>query len=452
MPPNRPTPRLSWALLGAILALSAYLHFTVVNRSTVAIPMVSDAADYFSYAYNLRNSGVYSNALSWSTEPPPGGIKPDSLRTPGYPLFLGLIPGLEASDDYLKRVAVVQAGLAVMSVLLVFLIARRFLHGAWPHVPALATAISPHLANQSSYLLTECLFLFVLLLAISATISAWERRSIGWFFLAGIAWGACALVRPVALFLPFMGLAVSLALRSEAWIRRGLLVLCVGVVVVQAPWWIRNVVTDLDVSQGSLMVQSLHHGSYPGFVHEGNPHSYGWPFRYDPVSERVERDLPSVAQDILRKFQERPWEMTRWYLLGKPGYFLSWGYVQGQDIYVYDTKHSPYGTMPLFTALRTISLWAHWPMMLLGVLAAACTWWRPAWLGLEGNALVAARILAVTVAYAIAFHMVVAPYPRYGIPFRPLLYMLAALGLAAAFQWAVRGRFRKEVSRRPSEG
>jgi 4-amino-4-deoxy-L-arabinose transferase-like glycosyltransferase len=441
-------------LLGAILALSAYVQFTVVTRTMVAIPMVSDAADYFSYAYNLRHSGVYSNALSWSSEPPPGGVQPDALRTPGYPLFLQLIPGMAPTDGFLKRVALAQAGIAVASVLLVFLIGRKFLRGVWAHVPALVTAISPHLANQSSYLLTETLFLFVLLLAVIATIRAWEMRSARWFVIAGVAWGACALVRPVALFIPLLALAASWFYPGEGWMRKRLLVLSAVVVLVQAPWWIRNVVTRLDTSQGSLMVQSLHHGSYPGFVHAGIPESYGWPFRYDPVSERVERDLPSVANDILGKFRDRPLEMSRWYLLGKPGFFLSWSYVQGQDIYVYDTKNSPYGTMPLFTALRTLSLWLHWPLMLMGVLAAACAWWRPGWLGLQGNALVAARILATTVLYAIAFHMIVAPYPRYGIPFRPLFYMLAAAGLFAA--WArIAARAATEqpdVSRRPSEG
>ena len=60
----------------------------------------------------------------------------------------------------------------------------------------------------------------------------------------------------------------------------------------------------------------------------------------------------------------------------------------------------------------------------------------PRWLVLGESGTLAAAIVALVVAYSIAFHMIVAPFPRYGIPFRPLLYALAMLPLRAAWlQW-----------------
>ncbi|MFA6984698.1 MAG: glycosyltransferase family 39 protein [Arenimonas sp.] len=416
-----------------VLALSAFLQFSVVTRSTASIPMVSDAADYFSYAYNLKHFGVYSSALSWTPEAPPGGIVPDSLRSPGYPLFLLAIPGLDTSAAYLHRVSMVQAMLGIASVWFVFLIAARFLRPGWSHLAAAITAISPHLANISTYLLTESLFLFFLLASIHVSLLALRSQRKATLFAAGLLWGVCGLVRPTVLLLPpLFVLSAWLLPTLRSW-RVSALIMAAGFFLVQAPWLVRNQVTPMDPEQGSLLVWSLHHGSYPNFMYNDRPESLGWPFRFDPDSERAERDLPSVLADICGKFREHPLTYAKWYLLGKPGTFLSWGYVQGTDIYVFDATRTPYKEDALFSAIRSVALYLHWPLMLLGLGAALGIFVRPRWFGLQGHALVAVRVVAIIVLYAIGFHMIVAPYPRYGVPFRPLLYILAVAMISAPF-------------------
>ena len=77
--------------------------------------------------------------------------------------------------------------------------------------------------------------------------------------------------------------------------------------------------------------------------------------------------------------------------------------------------------------------------MLLGSISALLAWWRPAWLGLEGDRLHAARVVSLVVLYAIAFHMLAAPYPRYGVPFRSLIQVMA---LTLASTWISRRSFR----------
>jgi 4-amino-4-deoxy-L-arabinose transferase-like glycosyltransferase len=403
----------------------------VVTESKVSLPMVSDASEYFSYAYNLRHFGVYSDDLTWAGEPPPGGLHADSLRTPGYPLFLLAIPGLDTSAAWVARVQLVQAALGVASVWLVYLLARRFLRAGWAHAAALLAAISPHLANLNACLLSEGLFLFLLLCSLLASVEALRKPHRWRFALAGLAWGACALVRPSVLLLPpLLLLGCWLAPRLRDWRAPALLLVAVFLAV-QAPWFLRNRVTPMDPGQGSLLVWSIHHGSYPDFMYEGRPETLGWPFRADPRSLEAERSMGNLGRDLAAKFRAQPAAMLRWYLLGKPGALLSWGFVQGHDIYVYEVEHSPYAERPAFAALRLVSLLLHWPLMLAGLAAAGVAWWRPRWLGLEGEALVAARVLAAVVLYAIAFHLVVAPYPRYGVPFRPLLFALALAWPAA---------------------
>ena len=192
----------SAVLLAMVLAITAYVHFTVATQSSVPMPMVSDASEYFSYAYNLKNHGVYSDDLTWAGETPPGGMHADSLRTPGYPLFLLAIPGLDASDAYLARVVRVQAALGIGSVLLFFFVARRFLRPGWSHAAALLMGTNPHLANLETNLLSETLFLFLLLASTLATLVALDQRGRARFIAAGLLWGLCALVRPTVLLLP----------------------------------------------------------------------------------------------------------------------------------------------------------------------------------------------------------------------------------------------------------
>ena len=434
-----PRGKLPSLLLASILAFAAWLHFTVATQSAVPMPMASDASEYFSYAYNLKRFGIYSDDLSWAGEAPPGGVQPDSLRTPGYPLFLLAIPGLDASEQYLQRVVRVQAALGVASVWLFYLLAARFLRRGWSHAATLLVAASPHLANLETNLLSESLFLFLLLAATLASVRALERDTRPRLLLAGLAWGLCALVRPTVLLLPPLLLAACwLAPGLRRW-RAPALWLFAAFVLVQAPWFLRNRVADLDPAQGNLLVWSIHHGSYPDFMYEGRPETLGWPFRADPSSAAAERDWGSLARDLRDKFRAQPARQLRWYLLGKPGSFLSWGHVQGRDIYVYEATRTPWRERPAFALLRTLAWWLHWPLMLAGVATAGLVWWRPAWLRLEGTRLVAARLASAIVLYALAFHLVVAPYPRYGVPFRPLLYALA-LALPAGLYLALKSK------------
>ena len=84
----------------------------------------------------------------------------------------------------------------------------------------------------------------------------------------------------------------------------------------------------------------------------------------------------------------------------------------------------------------------HWPLMLLGLLGAATAWVKPHWIATNEASINGARFISAVVAYAIALHMVGTPFPRYGIPFRPLLYILAVSVLVAGVRAGV-GRLKR---------
>jgi 4-amino-4-deoxy-L-arabinose transferase-like glycosyltransferase len=423
--------RLPGLLLVLILSLSALIQFNAVARTEVDFPLRSDAGDYFTYAYNLHHHGVYSR-----THPSGEGVAasipvPDKVRSPGYPLFLAMVGAPEPTDAYLRRVSLIQAGLGVLSVWLIYLVAVRFVGRNWALPVALLTALSPHLATISTYLLTESLFFFLLLASIYSLLRAVDSQGRWLYVLTGVLWGLTTLVRPTAELFPPVLLVAVLALPQLRKFRLSALLAFACFAAVLAPWVIRNQSDSVNKSGPDLMVLTLLHGSYPDFMYEGRAQSFGFPYRFDPDSERISRDLPTVLKHIADRFRAQPATYTRWYLFGKPGYFLSWGNVQGWDVFIYPVKHSPYFENRGFAAIRFFSLTLHWPLMVLGLAGAVLVWLRPRSLMLDDRATRAATIVALVVAYAIAFHIIVAPFPRYGIPFRPLLFALAVVAARA---------------------
>jgi 4-amino-4-deoxy-L-arabinose transferase-like glycosyltransferase len=425
--------RLRWLLLALVLAISAWIQFTVASRTVTQAPLRADAAHYFSYAYNLRHYGIYSGALSWDARQQVP--VPDSIATPGYPLFLLAVPGLAPEQAWLDRVSRVQAALGVLSVWLVYLVGARLLGPGAALAGALLAATSPHLATISTYLLTESLFLFLLLASVLATLAALQAGGRWRYALAGLAWGLCSLVRPTMQFLPALFLLAALLLPALRAYRRGAALLLAGFLLAQAPWLLRNQLMPPGPPEPDLMISFLHHGSYPGFMYHDDPASYGYPYRFDPDNERITRDVPSVLADIAGHFREQPLTYANWYLVGKPGKFLSWGIINGfGDIYTYPPIRSPYLEDLRFALIRYAALLMHWPLMLLGLAGAFVAAWRPRALGLDASGAVVARVLAAVVLYAVGLHMIGAPFPRYAIPFRPFFYLLALAMLLAPWR------------------
>lgn len=417
-------------LLLLVLSISAFIQFTVVSRTVVDGPLRADAGQYFSYAYNLSHHGVFSMSPTWQEGAKNLPLRPDSLRAPGYPVFLALVGRPEANETYLRRVTTAQAVLGVLSVLLVYLIASRFLAPGWALTAALLTALSPHLAMMSTYLLTESLFFFLLMGSLLMLLVAVQSNRRWPWIATGVLWGLSTLVKPTAQFFPVVLFFVVLVVPSLRSVRLSAALAFACFVAVLAPWVIRNQSAAVE-RPASLMVLTLAHGSYPDFMYQGRRETFGFPYRFDPQIDVISRDLPSVLGHIAGRFRAEPLTYLRWYAIGKPGYFLAWGNVQGWDILVYPVLHTPYFEDPLFGLVRTLSYFLHWPLMLLGLAGAAILALRARWLVLSPAQNTAATVVALLVVYAIAFHMIVAPFPRYGVPFRPLIFALAMLTLRA---------------------
>ncbi len=409
-----------------ILAISAWIQFTVVTNTKMEHPLHSDARDYFLYAFNLKNLGIYSEA--WTLADPPQPAVPDSVRTPGYPLFLLLVATPVPDESFVRRVTLVQAGLGVGSVLLIFLLSRKFLPSGWSHCAALLAALSPHLAIMSSVVLSESLFTLLLFASTFITIVAMDRKRAWLYVLTGILWSLCSLVRPTTQFLPPLLFLLALLPRyRRAWLRPALVMLA-AFMFIQAPWRLRNLSVPENLSQPNMTAVFLNFGTYPNFMYQNDSNTAGYPYRFDPDAEQSQQDVPHALAHIARRFHDQPLEMITWTLAGKPVSFLSWSNPDGDhDILIFPVTRNPYDSDRRLHTIRTGMRWAHWPLMLFGMGGLGLLAFAPKQLALNDSQLMAVRVVAGVFAYALAFHMIGAPLPRYGIPFRPLLYPMAIL-------------------------
>jgi 4-amino-4-deoxy-L-arabinose transferase-like glycosyltransferase len=415
-----------------VLALSAFVQLTGLSKTVVEYPLSADAGDYFSYAWNLRHHHVYSRAPSWRTHEAPS---PDKVRSPGYPLLLQLAGAPEANESWALRFGLLQAALGVGIVGLSYLVARQMLARALALAVALLVATNPFIANSAVYLLTETPFAFFLLASLLLSLRALrDRAHWGWAVAAGLCWGACSLVRPTAQFLPPLLLLGTLLLPAWRRWRRSAAIGTLAFVLAMAPWVVRNQRIPPGPPGENLMVNSIVHGSYPGFMYEDDPRTRGFPYRFDPQVTAIQRDLGSALGHIARKAVAQPQRYAAWYLFGKPYYFLSLEDVQSFDIQIYSLASSPWYDRAEFAAVAAASRALHWPMTMAALAALGLLAFRARWLRLAEPQRVAASLVAVVLGYAIAVHMAAAPFPRYGIPFRPLVYMLALLAAHAAWR------------------
>lgn len=420
-----------WAGLFLIIALAAHLRIQAALQTVVDRPLRTDAGEYFRYAYNLKHFGIYSGAVRSADPNIP--LPPDAKRNPGYPLFLSLFIGSSSLNVTLLNVVVVQALMGVVTVAVSFALAWT-LAPAWAALgAAFLTAISPQLVNASVYILTEALF------ALSITLTLWlliraRLHEQPWAAIAsGAMLGWSTLVRPTTVYFPVLVAALLLLHCPRRPALRASALLLLGMGVVYGPWVLRNVSAIGSPSDTSLQVAALHHGLYPDFMYDNDPDWFGYPYRRDPRGTEIGASMASVKAEILRRFTEEPFRHLKWYLLGKPYYLWSWEIPQQEgEAFIYPVIDSPYFKSDLFSFTYLLAAILHWPAVLSAAAFCLMAWLRSPVTDVAVQQTWATRVCSATLLYVTLLHMIGAPFPRYSVPFQPVLYAAAfgALHLA----------------------
>ncbi len=192
--------------------------------------------------YQPVRDGVDYNRLGASLALGHGYVlngKLTAFRPPGYAGFLGLwyaITGVPKSSWSGVRLA--QAGLGTLSVVLIAVIAAQLWGRRSGLVAGAIACVYPPLWLVSESMVSEALFVPLMLLAVTCAVVVSRRRA-GWPWVVacGTAIGLATLTRPVGLVM-LAPLALLCAAGRPRWSRIAVLALTVAAVL--APWTIRN--------------------------------------------------------------------------------------------------------------------------------------------------------------------------------------------------------------------
>lgn len=427
-------------LLILILILGAYLRLSTLNESVVEQPIRGDARSYFFYAVNLQTDGIYSRSgprVFGAAQP-----APDAELVPVYPLFVGLtlsdswkemnMAGVEGS---IRPTLLLQSLLSLLVIVASFVAGRLMAGNAGGLVAALLAALSPHLVNCSIYLLTESLFTTLFAAAfclVLAGFSGGPKPRYGLYAAAGLLIGMACLTRQAVQYLPYLLALASIYLARRSW-REATVFLAVFLVAMGA-WQIRNMSIPATPASFSPMVTTIQHGSYPNLMFNNMPQSAGIPYKFDNELPKA-KTLKETLDIIAHRAGQDPLTYLHWYTIGKVSSFFRWktepigsagnSILTSGDIYLYPTPVTPYADKAAHVASYLFMYLLYTPCLVLA-LAAAILGWTPLGAPLWGHHALLVRVTGLTLAYATAIHMIGAPFPRYAIPFLPLVYLLAA--------------------------
>ncbi len=159
----------------------------------------------------------------------------DSYRAPFYPYLLSLIYYVTSGDPY-RLTTLIQSFLSALTCVFIFLLAANVWNRKIGITAGILAVCCPDLILYNSYLLTEVIFMFVMVIVIWYLYKA-NDKTISWI-LAAILLGLSALTRPtVILFLPFILLWFYLKKKLKFY---KLVIFPLITFAVILPWTMRN--------------------------------------------------------------------------------------------------------------------------------------------------------------------------------------------------------------------
>jgi hypothetical protein len=416
------------ALLGILLvalAVRVYLVWRVNGREpNDASRLFGDSIGYDNVAIALLDGDFFSYPA----------------RVPGYSTFLAVVHVI-TRHDY-DRMLYAQAVIGALAVVPTFVLGRKLFDDRVGLLAALGVAVHWGLANESTVLFSEVLYTPVLLCALILLLRVFDVPTAGRAVVAGIAMAAVTLIRPTTIGFAVAVLAVSAVLLGMRQALRVTLAFAVGMLLLLAPWSIRNSVVH-DTYQLSSSIGVLYYGSpigYDWFVRQdrdfyGNDEGTGvWdvelnPDRnggYDPHLIEGDRHLTRLGAEAIT---DRP-ATYAWYSLIKAGWLWAGGpfdWYGGGYFELSDLQRSWPGSEGVWVLVSRL--------LFAPALVAVVVLWR-LW----------RRLLPLygVLVYFTVFHGLTWAEIRYSEPLAPLLLILVAAGALALLNR------RQRMRRRPS--
>jgi hypothetical protein len=429
--------RLGLAVLAAILLLGLGLR---LGEAWDGRAPVYDAKAYAAIAANLERGDGFTVG--------PTATQPSGNYSPGLPLLLAGV--YEVTGGVHERTArVLLALIGTLSVLFTYLIGRHLSRRSMSFtgyrrqnassgasvaaglIGAAAVAVYPALIEYQGMTMSEPLAATLLSGAILSIFWANDARqaatvSSRWL-LPGVLLGALALVRPEYLGVAvLLGLVVFATAARDNW-RAGLAraaILLAGLVVVLAPWTVRNAIAlDRFVPVSTGGGQVLFAGTY--LPSDGDPERVGGKVvaRHPNLFGPHALDRLRLEQILARLAAARYPELETDKALSRMGREQLWDDISEEPLEYAGfvaTKigriwsHGPRDVMrePLWEAL-------HWALFAFGLIGLAVLAWRRRW---------EALVLATVLLSITAISVLLVASPRRVLVMLPLVAALAGVG------------------------
>lgn len=425
------TNRQRWWLI-AIVAVGAVLR--VVWALWAATPPIAfrDPSAYQMLGDSLANGDGYSYFTGPGGEVPAGRY-PTAYYPPGYPLFLGalfwLVDLLPFDVDHLSAATMANAALSTLTLPLVFALGRRLNGVTAGLVAAGALAVLPNTIFHTGVVLTESLFLLLLVLMLLLAVPTRAlTQAPGTLRLVtvGVLFALTALVRPVSLVLLPAFLFLWWPSSWRVALRRTAIVLAAAVVVI-LPWTVRNAIT---MDSPVLISANLGDNLCIGY----NDDATGG-FTAPPAYCDDHKDVPRPQFEIQRQ-DENLGDSIDWILdhpSRLPGLVFWRGYYTLSDDHDGLAAVQDYGDVP-WMAPRTERLLAFAADAVYFALLGFALVGVAAVLRGRGDTDRRQRFLVVTMVLSIVPPLLTFGDPRFKAPLYPLLALFGAVALVAAWQ------------------
>lgn len=310
-------------VLAGIIAITTVLKLILLFGYPEILSVNSDDINYYKSAVYFLKSGMltYQNFN-----------EPTVFIMPGYPLFLSAILRVAGTGFLgLQSIRLVQIVLSAASILLIYRTTRLLSDERAGIISAGVFAFYPPNLLTPGYILTETVFLFLLLLLVYWSFlfakSFNVRKSVG----IAIVWTLAVLIRPTILFYPvfyYIYLLINQYIRFGRMMRTGIAMALVFTVIAM-PWWIRNYneygeFIPLTVSGGNPMLQ----GTYINY--QQTPENV---VIYKLGSNSLETDKieTKVALERIKAgFRSDFSRYLLWFTLGKTFYFWTFPFYWNQ--------------------------------------------------------------------------------------------------------------------------
>jgi 4-amino-4-deoxy-L-arabinose transferase-like glycosyltransferase len=187
-------------------------------------PLENDAKEYHTLGISLAEGKGYVSVSG----------NPTAVRPPIYPIFLGAIYYFTGCS--LLWVRLIQALVGAGICILVYFIALIIFNKTIANLSSGLCCVYPPLIVDTSQIMTETLFTFLLLLAIWLIISRDHSLNL---FLSGLVFGLSLLTRSfIIFFFPLLLFWLVLHKKSEA--PKTIAIVFIGLLIVLMPWTLRN--------------------------------------------------------------------------------------------------------------------------------------------------------------------------------------------------------------------